>query len=393
MSDISALCLRSSLLVSVILVAGFVQPARAVVVATTTENTTAPEDNFGFENVAVKGSATAIYLGYGWVLTAGHCGVGSVELNGVVYENMVATGHILTNPTDEFDRYGNPLTEQTDLILFRLEESPHLPALTISESSPAALEEVVMVGQGYDREAEMTGWDIGGSYPSYSGDWVWVETTDLDNCDNRGFDLETTRDIRWGTNLVESDMQSDEDNNLIVTVNSKDVLALKIEFNEDGGTTYEAQAANGDSGGGVFHKRDGEWELAGIINAVSLLPDQPGGHIVFGQKTYAADLSEYRDQILEIITPLMADADLDGIVNANDVSLIAAHWQTPSGAIWEDGDFNDDGVVNALDVSLLATHWQEGVPERLSGVPEPTTLLLLIAGVMTLLLRRSLAAR
>ena len=76
------------------------------------------------------------------------------------------------------------------------------------------------------------------------------------------------------------------------------------------------------------------------------------------------------------------DANHDWVVNALDVSLLAANWQQPGG--WEQGNFNfnDDGIVNALDVSLLAANWQYGVSpivpsEEGTPIPEPTSLVLL----------------
>ena len=40
------------------------------------------------------------------------------------------------------------------------------------------------------------------------------------------------------------------------------------------------------------------------------------------------------------------DANRDGAVDDADASILAAHWQTASGATWEMGDFNVDGAVN-----------------------------------------------
>jgi hypothetical protein len=84
---------------------------------------------------------------------------------------------------------------------------------------------------------------------------------------------------------------------------------------------------------------------------------------------------------IDIVTPppLPGDANGDRVVNDEDASILAAHWQM-------NGDFNDDGVVNDEDASILAAHWQEtaeGAP-----VPEPGTLVLLAGALLSLLVWR-----
>ena len=75
-----------------------------------------------------------------------------------------------------------------------------------------------------------------------------------------------------------------------------------------GQTSDEAQAAPGDSGGGVFYKNSSGWELSGMIYAIDTLPSQPGNTAVYGDTTYAADIATYRSQILAIAaqTPAIA---------------------------------------------------------------------------------------
>jgi hypothetical protein len=80
------------------------------------------------------------------------------------------------------------------------------------------------------------------------------------------------------------------------------------------------------------------------------------------------------------------DANGDGIVNDQDASILAAHWQQ-TGMNWANGDFNDDGVVNDRDASILAAHWQEGT-EGTTSVPEPGPIVLLLGGLLSLLLWR-----
>ena len=76
------------------------------------------------------------------------------------------------------------------------------------------------------------------------------------------------------------------------------------------------------------------------------------------------------------------DADLDRDVDDDDVAALAANWQTPSGATWAMGDFNDDGAVNDIDATLLATNWTG----PLAAVPEPGTITLLLSVIGSVLL-------
>ena len=50
-----------------------------------TGNTTAPSDDPGFDNVGSVNGLSGVYLGNGWVLTAGHVGSGPMVFGGVTY--------------------------------------------------------------------------------------------------------------------------------------------------------------------------------------------------------------------------------------------------------------------------------------------------------------------
>jgi hypothetical protein len=79
------------------------------------------------------------------------------------------------------------------------------------------------------------------------------------------------------------------------------------------------------------------------------------------------------------------DSNLDGVVDAVDLSALAANWG--SNGYWEDGDFTYDNLVNVADLKILANNWQSGTAAPtvsldallisfglpLVEVPEPTT--------------------
>ena len=89
------------------------------------------------------------------------------------------------------------------------------------------------------------------------------------------------------------------------------------------------------------------------------------------------------------ITPpiqvIPGDANKDGVVNDLDATILADNWQSTS-ANWFMGDFNADGTVDDVDATILATNWQVGATS--ASVPEPSTIVMLLAAMGSLLLWR-----
>ena len=84
------------------------------------------------------------------------------------------------------------------------------------------------------------------------------------------------------------------------------------------------------------------------------------------------------------ITP--GDVNHDGIVNAQDIGLIASDWLQTGPNV--PGDANGDGIVNAQDIAVIASHWLwswQGPPTSPSAaVPEPSSIALLAIGAIAL---------
>lgn len=268
--------------------------SRAVVVAGTTGNTTAPADDPGWANIGSCNSASAIYLGNRWVLTAYHVNGNAnfpVVFGGTVY--TIAGGFTqLTN-----NGVGG-MTAHTDLLMFQINADPGLPALQISASAPLLGDDIVMIGNGRDRLASRTFWQA--TQVAGPGNDTWVETTGAHNLE--GFKWNgSTATKRWGTNDVEG----------LANVNDGigDIRSMLTLFQDDPLNKFnEAHAMVGDSGGGVFHKNGSQWELSGVMYAVdtlgnpSFFDNDPANTAVFGQSvTFSADLSFYRNQILGIM--------------------------------------------------------------------------------------------
>ncbi|MFM1996231.1 MAG: hypothetical protein RLZZ111_618 [Planctomycetota bacterium] len=261
-------------------------PASAVVIDTPTGtgNTAAPGDDPGWANVGLRGIGTGVYLGDGWVITAAHVGGGSIVLSGTSYAMLAGSGTTLTNN-------GEPgKSAATDLYMYRLASPPPgLPAVTIATTAAVPGDAVTMIGVGRDRGA-FTEWSVNtGTTP-----WAWTEVSS--GGDAAGYQTLSGRSMRWGTNSVLA-------SGLWLDDGFADVNMLSTDFTFSGTPSTEAQAAYGDSGGAVFRKTGSAWELSGLMLAVGGFSGQPdpGTHALYGNVTYAADLSFYRSQIVSIV--------------------------------------------------------------------------------------------
>jgi cysteine-rich repeat protein len=304
------LSLRIPLLISLLnLLLASTSMAVIIDSATGTENTTAPPDDPGWLHVARRGATTAVYVGNGWVLTASHVGAGTIRIDGVNYPPVA--GSELAIIHDGLD--------VADLVLFRVDPVPPLPQLPIRSSQPAIDDAVVMMGNGRNRGAA-TSFTIPPSLQVH-----------------HGYEWDTTKNRRWGSNIVSNagvDVQ-------IGNTTSRGFATAFTRFESDD----EGHAADGDSGGGVFIKNGGSWELAGIMIAVETLQGQPPALAVYENSSWMVDLSYYSSQILDVITPvcgnglITSDEDCDD-GNTLDGDCCSSTCQfEPNGSPCEDGLF------------------------------------------------------
>ena len=219
-------------------------------------NTEAPADDPGWANVGTCDRWTAVYLGRGWVLTARHVGPATLILEGVEYPVEQGSKRVVLNRD----------ATAADLVLFRIASEPDLSAIHISKSPPAIGTPIVMVGAGFSQAGRV--------FEAGRAGYRWSKRTKK----------------LWGTNNVFQHLQDQ-------TVGNTDTFATRFSIAQ---TRFEANAARGDSGGAAFVHTGTRWELAGTILATSSYGNQTARTTLYGNNTYIADLSRYRDFIHRI---------------------------------------------------------------------------------------------
>ena len=274
--------------------------ARAVVVygGSAAANFSAPADDPGWANVGKVNGSSGVYLGnvsipgrgsgY-WVLTANHVGAGTINLGGTSYSAVTGSSYRLTNPDNSL----------TDLLLYRISSDPGLPTLKLASNTPALGASLTMIGFGYTGAASPTTWNINDTVSP----WTWTETTTPSGLYGVGYKYGTSGTENWGVNALAIPTQS------VVSGSSKTDVFGSYALPTSG----SAQLATHDSGGAVFVKNGGQWELAGINLYVGNYSGQPGSTAVFsivdstgtpsvnyaGNGSYMADLSSHLTQIPE----------------------------------------------------------------------------------------------
>ena len=186
---------------------------------------------------------------------------------------------------------------------------------------------------------------------------------------------------RRGTNQIADDntVLGESDADLTTIVNNGTIANLTV-YNQNSSNPFEAQVVGGDSGSGVWHKQNGQWELAGIVVANYIFNGQSTSTFnaanslaVYGNATAFADLSSYATQIAAIKAAhvsysIMGDVNLDGVLDVNDVNAFVASWRYDSGSAsgsltsWKHGDLNHDGKTDVNDFFLLRNAMNGVIP-------------------------------
>jgi hypothetical protein len=162
--------------------------------------------------------------------------------------------------------------------MFHLATQPPLPSLPLVSTTPLPFAEVDMIGCGL----------IAGSSQTSVGMYT-------------GFYWSSAQFKSWGNNKISLGGVS------TINVGYGNLSAFSMDFTSPGTlgptsqTSDEAQVAPGDSGGAVFAKAGSVWQLVGIIDAEATQINQPGSTAAYGDKTYAADVATYQNQIASVL--------------------------------------------------------------------------------------------
>ena len=259
--------------------------------------TSAPADDFGFANVAKVFDTTdgfytsGVYLGNGWMISAYHAvrngtngfAFGNVILDGITYSVNANTAVRITDPST---------LDPADLAMYQLTVAPadaNLKTLTVSTRNPNTNSSLIMVGNGANRAAALTFWNVNSS----GINWIWTESTSgTGDYSGYKYDLSGSQSMRWGNATMAGTISGDD---------GFGVTSFLYSLFQS--TAGNAIAATGDSGGGVFYKKNGTtWQLAGIMLTVGTPGPPYNGQpdatsIVDNDDTYAANLTYYHTQI------------------------------------------------------------------------------------------------
>jgi hypothetical protein len=297
--------------------------ATALVIEDGSANDTRPAVDPGWDNAGyIEGNLNAVYLGHGWAATAGHVGLGS--------QTAVFAGSSYPIVPGSAVRIEHDATHDADLKVFRMLPYPRLlPALDISTTVSSG-EEVMMIARGV-----RNGGAIGNPPTAYSWGGSGIS--------------------RWGTNHLGAIFGGNPILSADVDSGSDRTRSLFTQFDE-AGSTFEASIAAGDSGGALFVKKAGGWELAGIAWAV--IP-AVSGITTYGDDGLSADLTypPYRSQLLAIARPCDDGVDNDGdqLADADDPDCLGAGDLSEEPACSDGLDNDADGSVDMADSDCSAS--------------------------------------
>ncbi|MGD0768242.1 MAG: SMP-30/gluconolactonase/LRE family protein [Tepidisphaeraceae bacterium] len=180
---------------------------------------------------------------------------------------------------------------------------------------------------------------------------------------------------------------------------TNNLITIKYGSGADPITTIAGYIKSGYNGG--------NWNGPGIISSAAQTKTNGlsyGIGYADGADGVVAGLSSGQ---IEVMYTLLGDANLDGLVNAADFTILAANFNQPVTG-WDQGDFNYDGLVNAADFTDLAANFNQSASGAavstgdiaaldafaaangisLANVPEPASAGMIVMAGLGILRRR-----
>ena len=115
------------------------------------------------------------------------------------------------------------------------------------------------------------------------------------------------------------------------------------------------------------------------------------GHYIVGYGTNPSG----QTNAFELRAVLPGDANLDGKVDINDLTIVLAHYGQ-TGMTWAQGEFTGDGTVDINDLTIVLAHYGQSLGSSAGGmaaVPEPGPVAILWSGLVFFSYRRSFSRR
>jgi len=215
-------------------------------------------------HIGTIGMGSGVYLGGGYILTSAHVGCYPfITQDGKIYRPDYKSWRILKQSNGA----------SADLAIFRIKDPEStladLAPIPLASTHPQKDDLVILIGNGLVQNAKPVGVRSGKKLLAVLG-----------------YRIEGRRAAIGGLNTV------GEVINQPIKTSEFQTDCFSTSFDRNG---FEAQAADGDSGGAsfVYNSQLARWEIAGCIIAVS----QADGFIPFGSRTYLANLTRYAGQL------------------------------------------------------------------------------------------------